>query len=95
MTPEKKNILQNKVNLNSGFRHRMPSDLQIRLQSNKVVSGLWEKLTPLSRNEWICWVTSPKTKETRMAHLKRLEEDLLKGKKRPCCWPGCSHRMVS
>ncbi len=52
----------------------------------------WTDITPLARNEWICWVTSPKKTETRTQHIRRATEDLAKGKRRPCCWPGCPHR---
>lgn len=76
------------------FRHRMPKDLQMVLDTNEDVLALWKQLTPLARNEWICWVTIVKKKETREEHLKRLCEDLRKGKRRPCCWPGCPHRRV-
>ena len=76
----------------SDFRHRMPSDLKAVLSTNSKVQLLWDKLTPLARNEWICWVTIVKKAETRKEHLERLPKDLLSGKKRPCCWPGCPHR---
>jgi hypothetical protein len=56
--------------------------------------GIWNKLTPLARNEWICWVTIVKKADTRKAHIVRMEEELLKGTKRPCCWPGCPHRST-
>ena len=52
----------------------------------------WRDITPLARNEWICWVTSPKKPETRARHIQRAKEDLAAGKRRPCCWPGCPHR---
>jgi uncharacterized protein YdeI (YjbR/CyaY-like superfamily) len=52
----------------------------------------WEDITPLARNEWICWVQSVKRSETRRKHLARVIEDLNAGKRRPCCWPGCPHR---
>lgn len=75
--------------------HPVPKDLQEVLASDQAVFALWKKLTPLAQNEWICWVTIVKKEETRAAHLIRLREDLLKGKKRPCCWPGCPHRRES
>lgn len=74
------------------FLHRVPKDLNKVLQSNRDVLELWDGLTPLARNEWICWVTIVKKEETRTEHLKRLCEDLRAGKRRPCCWPGCPHR---
>ena len=74
------------------FLHEMPSDIQKVLDKNSDVKKIWEGLTPLARNEWICWVTIVKKTETRLEHLKRLGEDLLNGKRRPCCFPGCPHR---
>lgn len=75
--------------------HRMPADLRALLDANRDVSELWDGLTPLARNEWICYVTIPKKSETRTEHLRRLAEDLRGGKRRPCCWPGCPHRRPS
>lgn len=72
--------------------HRTPPDLQQTLKSNPSLLKTWESLTPLARNEWICWATIVKKEETRTEHIKRLFEDLKKGKRRPCCWPGCPHR---
>lgn len=78
--------------IKSGVVHLVPKDLRILLQANFDILELWNNLTPLARNEWICWVTIVKKAETREKHLTRLCEDLRKGKKRPCCWPGCPHR---
>lgn len=79
----------------SGVVHTVPKDLRAVLLCNETVRVIWNELTPLARNEWICYVTIVKKLETRAAHLKRLQEDLLKGKRRPCCWPGCPHRRAS
>lgn len=76
----------------TGVVHRVPADLRRALLANSKVRELWNGLTPLARNEWICWVTIVKKPETRKEHVKRLGEDLQKGKRRPCCWPGCPHR---
>ena len=80
------------VNISSGTVHQLPSDMQEALASNKAVLSTWESLTPLARNEWICWVTYVKQEKTRKEHVIRLLEDLGKGKRRPCCWIGCIHR---
>lgn len=72
--------------------HRVPKDLRDSLLSKSDVLVLWNGLTPLARNEWICWITIVKKDETRKEHLNRLCEDLRKGNRRPCCWPGCPHR---
>lgn len=84
-----------KIIVNTGVVHNVPKDLRTILQLNAEVLDLWNRLTPVARNEWICWVTIVKKAETRAAHLERLREDLLKGKRRPCCWPGCPHRRPS
>lgn len=76
----------------TGFVHKTPKDLKDALARAPKVLGIWNTLTPLARNEWICYVTIVKKAETRAEHLVRLQEELLKGKKRPCCWPGCPHR---
>ena len=77
------------------FRHSVPDELRAILDSDQALLAKWDALTDLGRNEWICWMTSPKKQETRDAHLARLQEDVLGGKKRPCCWPGCPHRRPS
>jgi len=78
--------------ISSGIVHELPADLKKILSSNKEVLAKWEGLTPLARNEFICWVVSVKKQETREEHVKRVYEDLMNGKRRPCCWAGCVHR---
>ena len=78
--------------LATGVVHNLPTDLKKALVSSSEVQDAWNGLTPLARNEWICWVTSFKKPETRKEHIQRVCEDLLGGKRRPCCWPGCPHR---
>ena len=70
----------------------MPKDMREVIESKADILKVWNTLTPLARNEWICWVTIVKKKETRAEHLTRLCEDIRRGKRRPCCWPGCPHR---
>jgi hypothetical protein len=80
------------MTISGGVVHNIPADLRKVLISDSKVHAAWESLTPLARNEWICWVIFVKKEETRKDHLKRLAEDLKKGKRRPCCWIGCIHR---
>lgn len=72
--------------------HALPADLKKALASRPAAEAAWESLTPLARNEWICWVISPKKEETRKEHLDRMVQELVEGKRRPCCWIGCVHR---
>src|SRR3972149_4346560 len=75
-----------------GVVHRVPADLRKALTSDKGALAAWEGLTPLARNEWICWVTFVKKDETRKEHVKRTLSELKEGMRRPCCWIGCIHR---
>lgn len=81
-----------KVKIATGVIHAVPADLRSKLISIPEVLNIWNTLTPLARNEWICWVTSVKKSETRKNHIERVSADLIAGKRRPCCWAGCPHR---
>jgi uncharacterized protein YdeI (YjbR/CyaY-like superfamily) len=78
--------------LSDGVVHDVPADLREALTSNPGARDAWEDITPLARNEFICWVEDAKKSETRNRRIKRTKEELIDGKRRPCCWPGCSHR---
>jgi hypothetical protein len=78
--------------ISEGVAHTVPADLRRVLISSPKVLAAWEDLTPLARNEWICWVLSPKRAVTRRQHVERVGAELLEGKRRPCCWIGCIHR---
>lgn len=75
-----------------GVVHEVPKDLRKALVSNPDVLEKWNNLTPLARNEWICWTTIVRKPETRKEHIGLLCAELLEGRRRPCCWPGCPHR---
>ena len=83
------------VAASTDFRHDTPDDLRLVLNDDPSFASKWANLTDLARNEYICWMTSPKKAETRAHRLDRLQEDVLGGKRRPCCWPGCPHRRES
>jgi len=75
-----------------GTVHQARAEVQTAIQSDPEVLALWEKLTPLGRNEFLCWVEDAKQPATRHRRIRRTCEELLEGKKRPCCWAGCIHR---
>jgi uncharacterized protein YdeI (YjbR/CyaY-like superfamily) len=77
--------------IETGTIHKIPADLKKVIIGSVELAEKWNSLTPLARNEWICYVTIPKQEETKQKRITRLESDLIKGKKRPCCWPGCPH----
>ena len=76
----------------AGVVHKVPDDLREALVDDSKALEVWESLTPLARNEWICWVISVKKAETRAEHVQRVTAHLNEGKRRPCCWIGCVHR---
>lgn len=75
-----------------GVVHELPGDWEAALLRHPQALAAWHDITPLARNEWICWVTSPKKAETREKRIEWGCESLTEGKRRPCCWPGCPHR---
>lgn len=77
--------------LYDGAVHTLPDDLQQALDRENLAE-LWNGLTLLARNEFICWVSDAKKEETRARRIRRTCEELREGKRRPCCWPGCTHR---
>jgi Bacteriocin-protection, YdeI or OmpD-Associated len=82
-----------KDNISGGVVHDLPEDLRNTLASDAEALAAWEALTPLARNEWICWTISVKKSETRQQHVERVRTELKEGMRRPCCWLGCIHRM--
>ena len=75
-----------------GTVHQAGEDIQAAVLSDLSIFALWEGLTPLGRNEFICWVEDAKQLATRQRRIERTCAELLEGKKRPCCWAGCIHR---
>ena len=75
-----------------GTVHKAGDDLQVAVQSRPEIAKLWAALTPIGRNEFICWVEDAKQQATRERRIRRTCEELIEGKKRPCCWAGCIHR---
>ncbi len=79
-------------NISNGVAHELPTDLRKALASDPKALAAWEDITPLARNEWICWTISVATPETRKQHVSRVVSELKEGIRRPCCWMGCVHR---
>lgn len=79
-------------NFSHGTVHLASDDMRAALESDPETLALWQSLTPLGRNEFICWVDDAKQAKTRTRRIARTCEELTEGKRRPCCWPGCIHR---
>lgn len=72
--------------------HVLPADFRKAIASDRKVKAVWDDITPLARNEWICWVISSKKSETRTVRIKKGLSKMRGGMRRPCCWAGCPHR---
>lgn len=75
-----------------GVVHKLPADFKKALFSSMGAQKTWSDVTPLARNEWICWIESAKKDETRVKRIDWACVSLKEGKRRPCCWVGCTHR---
>ncbi len=81
-----------KKGISNGVVHKVPADLRKILISNPNLHEVWEDITPLARNEWLCWIEDAKKSETRDRRIKIMLDKFKLGKRRPCCWAGCPHR---
>ena len=73
-----------------GVVHELPADLRMALAANEPALDAWKDITPLARNEFICWVEEAKQQKTRERRIRRTQEELEEGQRRPCCWAGCT-----
>lgn len=72
--------------------HAVPKTVLTVLNTDHELTQLWNGLTEIQRNEWVCYATTGAKPETQAKHMKRMVSDMKNGKKTPCCWPGCPHR---
>lgn len=83
----------NSIKLPAGTVHnKVPKDFEEAIKNEPAIIKLWQEITPLARNEWICWVEDAKKDETRARRVRVGLDKMRKGMRRPCCWAGCSHR---
>lgn len=75
-----------------GTVHQAADDVQAAIREDPRVLALWDGLTPLGRNEFLCWIEDARQAATRQRRIRRSCEEILDGKRRPCCWAGCIHR---
>jgi len=57
-------------NISGGVVHKMPADLKRALASDPQALTAWEDITPLTRNEWTCWIDSAKKADTRSRRIE-------------------------
>jgi len=62
--------------VSGGVVHDLPADLREALVGKAKVLEAWEGITPLARNEFICWVEDAKQEKTRERRIRRTREEL-------------------
>jgi len=95
MATTKKNNYHSKLIAAPGILHELTPDIEKVLKEDTELLTRWNSLTPIQRNEWICWITIVKKEATRVGHIQQMMEQLQQGERQPCCWPGCPHRRPS
>ena len=66
-----------------GTVHQLPDDLRAMLVGDAIVLAAWNDITPLARNEFICWVIDAKKPETRQRRILVAKDKLSRGERRP------------
>lgn len=80
------------MKISHGVVHKTPDDVRAALMGSRTMHAAWEDITPLARNEFICWILDAKKPETRARRIAIAKNKLVRGERRPCCWAGCTHR---
>ena len=66
-----------------GWCTSFPETLRKALIANPTALDAWKHITPLARNEFICWVEDAKQEPTRERCIRRTQEEPEEGQ-RPC-----------
>src|SRR4051795_11183442 len=74
----------------AGVVHDLPVDLREALVANAAALELWKDITPLARNEFICWVEDAKQAKTRERRIRRTVEELEDGQRRRAAGPAAT-----
>jgi hypothetical protein len=67
---------------------RVPIDLRKALAAAPLARALWADITPMTRRDWILWISSAKQPETRRHRIGKACDMLASGKRRVCCFGG-------
>jgi Bacteriocin-protection, YdeI or OmpD-Associated/Domain of unknown function (DUF1905) len=64
----------------------VPADLRAALAVSQRAKTFWKTITYMNRHDWIRWIDSVRTSETRARHIALAVEWLSSGKRTPCCF---------
>ena len=78
-----------------GEVREVPEDIEKYFLEHPELLEKWNNLTELGRNDYLCWIETSKKEETRIKRKEQMYEEVIQGKKRPCCFPGDPLRRES
>lgn len=84
--------MSNSTILTGTVHNKLSADIRVMLASDERTLKAWNDITPLARNEFLCWIEDAKKPETRVRRVVVAKDKLDRGERRPCCWIGCTHR---
>ncbi len=64
---------------------KIPDDIKKMILSSEKIEAQWRDITPLARNEFLCWITDAKLEKTRARRIQVAFDKLSRGERRPCC----------
>jgi len=67
---------------------RVPLDLRKALTAAPEAQAMWADVTPISRRDWILWISSAKQEKTRGIRIEKACDMLASGKRHVCCFGG-------
>ena len=76
-------VSTSRKDISGGVVHKIPADLKRALASDPQALTAWEDITPLARNEWICWIVAAKKPETRSRRIVGVVQVLRMGNDAP------------
>ena len=73
-----------------GVVHKLPGDLRKALIANSMALDAWQDITPLARNEFICWVEDARQEMTRDRRIRRAQQNCRKVSVGPAAGQGAN-----
>ena len=71
-----------------GVVHKLPADLRKALIASPTALDAWKDITPLARNEFICWVEDAEQEMTRERRIRRTQRSWRKASVGPAAGQG-------